>query len=77
MISAVRTAASGVAAASAQFDQAAQAVVSAGTPRGPTDTVDLSAAAIDLIGAQVSVQVNVAMLKQAAKMSAQVLDILA
>lgn len=71
-------AAQGLAAAQANFQQAAANLSAAGvSPDGaPADTVELSVAAVGLLSARTQVEMNIKMLKVANEMDRQAISLL-
>ena len=71
---------SGLERAQSGFEQAAVEIAGMGAPPSsspPVDTVDLSAAAVNLMESRAAFTANIAMLKAADRMERQSLDLLA
>ncbi|MGE7416389.1 hypothetical protein [Methylobacterium tarhaniae] len=74
MIDAIRTATSGLLAASRQFDTAAGRVARTGTSPNPAGS-DLASASADLVSARAQVRLNAATLKVADDVAKRLLDV--
>ena len=80
MLSAIQTAVGGIQSATDRFDGAAQRIASGragGADWGPATQVDLSGTIVDMITAEVGVEMNAAVLRTAGDMQKRLLDILA
>ena len=80
MIDALQTATAGMTRASDRLGKAAQTIAASGAPAGdtalaPAAQVDLSGAAVDLIGAKSAFALNAAVARTADRMTGQLLDI--
>jgi hypothetical protein len=80
MIDALRTATAGMTRAEDRLGTAAQTIASSGAPVGdpaaaPADRVDLSGAALDLIGSETAFALNAAVARTADRMTGRLLDI--
>ena len=80
MIDAVRTATVGMTQAADRFGTAARTIASSGGPVGtpalaPSDRVDVSAAAAELIGSKSALALNAAVARTAGRMTGRLLDI--
>ena len=80
MIDALQTATTGMARATDRLGTAAQTIASSGAPvsgtaLAPADRVDLSGAAVELIGSKSAFALNAAVARTADRMTGQLLDI--
>ncbi|XYD08287.1 flagellar protein [Methylobacterium sp. NMS12] len=82
MIDALQTAATGMTRATDRLGKAAETVAASGAPVGdialpPAAQVDLSGAALDLIGSRSAFALNAAVARSADRMMGQLLDVTA
>ncbi|MEE7504372.1 flagellar protein [Methylobacterium sp. C33D] len=82
MIDALQTAATGMARATDRLGKAAETIAASGAPTGdtalpPAAQVDLSGAALDLIGSRSAFALNAAVARSADRMMGQLLDVTA
>jgi len=80
MIDALQTATTGMARAADRLGTAAQTIASSGAPvadpaLAPADRVDMSGAAVELIGSKSAFALNAAVARTADRMTGQLLDI--
>jgi flagellar hook protein FlgE len=68
---------SGLQSAQARVESAGRQLIAATSPEAPTDTVDLSAAMVELMTSKRSFEANIKVMQTADQMSGQVLDLLA
>jgi flagellar hook protein FlgE len=82
MIDALQTATAGMARATDQLGKAAQTIAASGAPVSdaalpPAAQVDLTSAAIDLIGSEATFALNAAVARTADRMTGRLLDVIA
>jgi flagellar hook protein FlgE len=74
---ALTSALDGLARSEAQFNQAAQSIARATLPAGPTDTVDLSTAAVALLTARNNFEANTKLIKTSDELEQTLINTLA
>jgi flagellar hook protein FlgE len=82
MIDALQTATAGMARATDQLGKAAQTIAASGAPVSdaalpPAAQVDLTSAAMDLIGSETAFALNAAVARTADRMTGRLLDVIA